>query len=247
MNRRICAGCTAAAVSLLGLSSCGLFSGEEPGPARVDDLVGWIERVHVESERSRETVHNAAGALRAITAQDFKGDAVASYKEFVRLIEQSERQATQLRSNIGPMKEAAGPLFERWNAELLSFTSTGLRQRSQSRLEITRGKFQALVAAAEPAQAAYDAFNLGLRDIALFLSHDFNPHAMSAIQDDVRSLTNMAAELDSRFSSTLTAASEYVQAAALPAATAGPPVATPPGGSQFVGPPSPSSQTRNQR
>src|SRR5262249_6264441 len=136
------------------------------------------------------------------------------------------KSARDLRSSVEPMKAAAGPVFEKWNTDLLSFTSPGMRQRSQARLEETRDRYQAIVVAVEPAESSLDTFNLGLRDIALFLGHDFNSQSVFAIQDDVRTLTDMAAELDTRLGNSLTAAQAYVQSSSLPVAA---PDATPPG------------------
>jgi len=212
---------------LLGTASCGLFSEEAARPSKVNDLVSWIERVHVESELSREKVHAAAGALRAIARQDFQSDALSAFKEFSRVIDQSERQAMKLRSTIEPMKAAASPVFEQWSNDLVSFTSSGMRQRSQARLDTTRAKYQSIVAAVEPAQSTLDSFNLGLRDIALFLGNDFNATSVTAIQDDALALAKLAADVDGRLEQSLIAAEEYVQSSALPTAT--PLGATPPG------------------
>jgi hypothetical protein len=198
-----------------------LFSEEKQGPASVDDLVGWVERVHVESELARDKVHAAIGALQAIARQDLKSDAVTAFQEFEKTIAECEKSARDLRSCVEPMQEAAGPVFEKWNRDLLSFTSPGLRQRSQARLEETRDRYQSIVVAVEPAQSALDTFNLGLRDIALFLGHDFNSQSVFAIQDDVRTLTDMAAELDTRLGNSLSASAAYVQSAALPVAAPG--------------------------
>jgi hypothetical protein len=91
-----------------------------------------------------------------------------------------------------------------------------MRLRSEVRLAATRDRYQAIIAVVDPAQSAYDAFNRGLRDHALFLGHDFNTASVSAIRGDAGSMTMLAAELDERFQKTQQAARNYVQSSALP-------------------------------
>jgi hypothetical protein len=198
-----------------GLLSCA-SSSPSSGLARVDDLVGWIERVHVESELARQRSHEAIDALRAIVSPAFSGNAIASYTEFTQKLRASEDQASQLHASVTAMKSAAEPVFERWSGDLLAFTNAQLRQRSQQRLEETRARYRNILATIEPALISYETFNIGLRDVSLFLGNDFNAAAIADIADDVRTLTASVGELDGRFDKSLEAARAYLATAALP-------------------------------
>lgn len=217
MNKRHFAT-SLALLPLLGTTGCSVFSGADTGLAGVDDLLGWIERVHVESEMSKERAHAAIDALRTIAATNFAGDPVAAYAELTQTIDHSLTQANALRSAVQSMKNTAEPVFERWSSDLLSFTSAQMRQRSQTRLENTRSRYRSILAAVEPAVTSYDAFNNGLRDMQLFLGNDFNRQSVDEIRDDVRGLTNLTGELDRRFDQSLLAAQDYIDSASLPAA-----------------------------
>ena len=83
-------------------------------------------------------------------------------------------------------------------------------------MHATRGRYDAIVAAVEPAQVSLDAFNKGLRDHALFLSNDFNPASLAALKDDVKNLSNLASSLDKQFDECLLATRAYIETAALP-------------------------------
>jgi len=215
MNRRIDASRLAALLLLTGLAGCGIFSEKRSGPAQAGDLVGSIERVYVESEVSKDKILEAIATLEAIASSEFRRDAVAAHAALLQAIEHSEKQAKKLRENVEPMKDAAGPFFKQWSSDLDAFASKELRNRSEARLEATRERYAAVVAAVDPMQAAYDEFNKGLRDHALFLSHDFNPAAIAAIQGDVERLSSQAKELDAKLGACLDAARAYVDASAL--------------------------------
>ena len=217
MNRRTLAKSFAVVLPLTAFAACGIFSAGSGGLARVNALVGWVERVHVESELSKERVRTAIDSLHAVVARDFEGDVVEAYVELVEAIEHSRRQAAKLRTSIASMKRSAEPVFERWSVDLEKFTSMQMRQRSRVRLADTRRRYDAIVDAADPAQTVYDEVNLILRDHALYLHHDLNPASVSEIGEDIRAVTSLAVELESRLDACLDAAQTYIESAALPA------------------------------
>ena len=97
-----------------------------------------------------------------------------------------------------------------------------MRRRSQARLEDTRKRYSTILAAAEPAQWEYDALNLGLQDLAVFMGHDLNSSSLAAISEEVQMLADQYVELDKRFVEVMSTAGEYVQSAALPGQFEGP-------------------------
>jgi Protein of unknown function (DUF2959) len=205
------------AISLLvaTLGSC-TFLKMSDRPARVSDLVGWVELVHVESELAQKKMREAVSSLSDLAASNYEGPPVEAYKRFVTALEESQAQAEKLRGAIGPMKASGQPVFDQWTKDLEQFSSASMRDRSQKRMARTQDQFRVVVAAADPAQTTFDAFNRTLRDHALFLGHDFNPSSVQMIQDDVRQLATLAKELDGRLVYCLKAAQEYVNSYALP-------------------------------
>jgi hypothetical protein len=92
----------------------------------------------------------------------------------VRAVEASPDQAKALQKSVRPLRKTGESMLARWTENLESFGNISMRQRSQERLEETRRRYDAILAAAVAAQLAYDAFNGDLSDHALFLEHDFN-------------------------------------------------------------------------
>ncbi|MCB9868804.1 MAG: DUF2959 family protein [Planctomycetes bacterium] len=206
----------AAALALSFLTSCQMFGSGDTGPGKVNDLVGWIERVYVDSELARQEVRSALGQLQAIVGKEFTGDPVPAFQSFVEAIKRSEDQAKKLTSAVGPMKRTADPVFKRWATDLESFHSVELRQRSQERLLDTRRRYDAIVTAVDPMQVSLEKFNKSLRDHSLFLGHDFNAGSVAAIRNDVQTLSLLAKDLDAQLEASMRAAKAYVDSAALP-------------------------------
>jgi len=231
VNRHTIASSITAVLPLMSLSGC-IFGGDDDDATinKVDDLVSRIERVHVETEVSKDVVRETVAALENLSSNDFGGNAANSYLEFMASIKRSEKQAARLRSTVAPMKDASEPVFEQWAQDLAGFSSPRMRHLSEQRLATTRERYNSIVAAVDPAQSAFEVFNQGLRDIALFLGHDFNPVAVAEIEQDIHAVANLASELDGRFDTCLMAARTYLDSSAMPAAPGAGPGAMPPQG-----------------
>ena len=202
--------------ALIGAPACQNTSKGSVGLKRVDDLVSRIEAVHVEVELSRASMHQALDALKVIAVPDYQGDIMLAFARYVEAVEESEKQAKALRSAVVPMRRAAEPFFAQWENNMDDFASPTMRERSRDRQLAARARYDSIVESLEPVQTTYDVFNLTLRDIALFLEHDFNAGSILGITGEVRSLENMADELDGRMDTCLDAARAYVQNNSLP-------------------------------
>jgi len=202
----------ACCVGLAGLVAC---SSAPVGPARAADVVSHVERIETASETAKDRVQVAMDRLKAMLAIEQRVEAMPAYEEFVAAIDASEQTASEFRAGIDAMREAAAPLFEQWTADLEVFTNPGMRRLSQDRLMRTRERFDAIGADADPAQSAYDEFNRGLRDHALFFYHDWNRASVSAIEQETNALVKHAAKLQTRLEGCRVAARAYVDSSAL--------------------------------
>lgn len=200
---------------LLGLSACASTSEQSASVRGVDDLLASIERVQVDVTVAKEKAHGALRALTQLVAPGFTGDAAKAYAGVRAEIEESEKQTQALHRSLTPMSDAAESVFQRWASDLEAFGNTRMRQRSQTRLDETRARYQALRTSSQSALLSFDSFNADLRDQALFLGSDLNASAIAAILPDVRELHKQATELDARADLCASAARAYVESAAL--------------------------------
>jgi len=201
---------------MLGLSSCAGVTEKGEGPMKVNDLISRIERVYVESELAQQKASAAIGTLENIVASDFGGDPVQSFSDFVAKLDISEKQTTRLGEALDPMKDAAEPIFERWNEDVEKIASDSLRRRSAARLEKTRGRFEAMTRSVDPAMEALTKLNQGMRDLALFLGNDLNHSSLVEVRADVRELGTLAQKIEDNVADYLVAAKDYMDRSALP-------------------------------
>jgi hypothetical protein len=231
-------------VIALTASGCGLFSSKAAtSVAKVDVMQSSIEKVHVESELAQQRVRDSADLLTTLVTGNYQGQPADVYVRLVAALEASEKQADKMRDAIDKMKQSATPVFENWQNDLLRITNLDLRRRSEERLDQTRERFDELVSASRAAETGVDAFNQGARDITLFLGSDFNPAAISAIEDDARSVDNLSVDVDQRLRRTQTAAQEYMAASGVPLENADA-LATPPAPSAGGAPAQPAPRTQ---
>lgn len=202
----------------LAAAACATSSSPQRAPEQVDALVSWIERVHLEADRSKVALADSFERLNTLAAGKFgKEPAVAAYARFVQAIDAAEQQSRRFAEAVGPMQEAARPVFEQWQTDVATIGTERLRQRSEMRLAVARERYEAIVAAAVPAQQQLGAYVKTLRDHATFLAHDLNPGALDAIQEDVKDVAKVARTLDRGLDDCLVAARSYVEQSALPA------------------------------
>jgi hypothetical protein len=171
---------------------------QESGLEQVDELLSDVESVRAESALAKERAQAALECLRELIVPDFKGDAAATHARFVAAVEQSEEQADALQESVRPLRRTGEAVFTRWAEDLESFGNLAMRQRSQERLEETRRRYDAILAAAVSAQLAYDAYNGDLSDHALFLEHDFNATSVALVSQELDGLRSRGRELAKR-------------------------------------------------
>ena len=220
-NRLRLAPWIAALAASLALPACE-SSGRGDGLVQVNDFMTMVERVHTDAELAAQKVHEASEQFSTILAFNFDEPPVAAYNRFGAAVDAETQQLKQFRTSIDAMKRAAEPVFKKWAADLETFDSFEMRTRSQNRLMETRKRYEAILAAAQPAEQAYSTFDKKMRDYATFLSHDFNEAAVAMLRGDEGGVKDGAVALNGHFDACQLAAREYVQASAMPSAPAQP-------------------------
>ena len=199
-----------------GLCGCGVLSSETKSSlGEVDELLARVESVQVESTVSKERSHAALAILESLVHPQFGGDPAKTFEGFQSAIEASEQEAQRLGESVGPLKDSAERVFQRWTHDLEAIGNTRLRAQSHVRLEETRARYEAVLSSVTTALVTYDAFNADLRDHALFLGHDFNAAAVGAVRNEVLALAERKRDLDQRLEACDGAARRYVEATAL--------------------------------
>ncbi len=204
---------------LLLLAACATSGGLQQGPVDVEAMNTWVEKVHIESARAREAIGESLQRLNTLAAGKFDRDpATIVYARFVQAIDVADQATRHFRGSVGPMQQAALPIFEQWEKNLTTIGNERLRQRGQMRCAVAKERYEAIAKVAVPAQDGFEQYVKGLRDLATFLAHDLNAAAIDDIQDEVKLVQRQAHGLDRDMQSCAEAARAYVEQATLPSA-----------------------------
>lgn len=211
-------GLTSTTVSFVLLfAACASGPSQDDAPEQVEEMVSWIERVHVEADRARIAIGESFERLNTLAAGKFgKEPAAMAYAKFVQSIDAADQQAKRFRDVVGPMQDSARPVFDRWQKSIATIVSDRLRQRSELRYAVAKERYDAIATVAVPAQEQFQGYVKALRDHAAFLANDLNAGAIDDIQDEVKLVARTARELDRSMESCLAAARAYVEQSALP-------------------------------
>ncbi len=180
---------------------------------RVDDLVARVEGVHTEAELGKRTLYAAFLALRPVLTPT-EGEQREQYAAFLTALAASEAQSAALEGRLAPLEQSARRVFARWESDLRAFESDALRDRSRERLLAARSEYEAVARSAKHAQTQHAALNASLRDVSLFLAHDFNPAAIELLREDTIELRERAQGVGREYDRCMAATETYVASAA---------------------------------
>jgi len=195
-----------------GLGACATTS-QSASIVRVDDLVTRIEAVHLEAELAKETVYTMLLALRPVIVPT-QGDPRAQFDTFLGALDASEQRAEKFERMLAPMEQSARQVFSRWEQDLRAIESDSMRELSRTRMQDTRVLYDNVLRTTKSSDKRLRELNCGLRDLALFLGHDFNAGSIASIEGEAYSLRDLAKQLGQDLDRCMQAAEAYVNRAA---------------------------------
>lgn len=155
---------------------------ERLGVHKRDILVDRVEEARETQEDTKEQFKDALESILAAT--DYKGsDLKDIYDRLSAQLARSEAQADEVRDSISAIEEVAEDLFSEWEIELDQYINAELKSTSQKRFWATRKKYDALMDALRKTEAKIDPILSVFRDQVLFLKHNLNARAVSALED----------------------------------------------------------------
>lgn len=153
-----------------------------------------VEETKDSQKKSGEAVQDALTQLKAMTG--FKGgDAEKQYNKYNDAYTKAEKRALELKANIKQVQNIANDLFEEWEKEIEQISTPDLKEKSRTSLNSTKSKYANLEVSLKKSEAKLDPVLKKLKDHVLFLKHNLNAKAFSAltietvkIQKDIDSL-----------------------------------------------------------
>ncbi len=112
----------------------------------------------------------------------------AAYERLDSEFKRSEARAQEVRGRIAAIDDVAQALFREWHEELGQYTNATLRGQSERQLNATKSRYASLMRVMEQAAARMDPVLNAFRDQVLFLKHNLNAQAISALSSTTQDL-----------------------------------------------------------
>lgn len=183
-------------LSLLFLSCALLFAGcsgvyydamEKVGIPKRKILVDRVEAARGAQQEAKEQFASALEQFLAVSKVPAT-ELQATYEKLNAEFKRSESRAKDVRDRISAIDSVAQALFAEWNTELTQYTNPTLRAQSERQLKATQNRYAALMRVMEQAAARMDPVIGAFRDQVLFLKHNLNAQAISALSGTTRNL-----------------------------------------------------------
>ena len=176
--------------ALLGLAGCQsayYAAMEKVGVHKRDILVDRVEEARDSQQEAKEQFQSALERYRSVV-QVKGGELEARYEALNKEYLASESSAKEVRERIEAVEDVAEALFEEWEGELKLYSNASLRKASAAELKRTRAQYKTLLERMRAAERRIEPVLSVLRDQVLFLKHNLNARAISALQGEYRSL-----------------------------------------------------------
>jgi hypothetical protein len=169
---------------LCGCSSMYYGTMEKMGVHKRDIMV---DRVKAARDTQNETKAQFISAMEQFkSVVNFKGgDLEKEYNKLNAVLQKSEAGAAAVRSRIDSVEDVSDALFDEWKSEIKQYASDSLRKSSQQKYDLTRRKYQDMIAAMKKAESKLEPALVPLRDQVLFLKHNLNARAIAGLSDEL--------------------------------------------------------------
>ena len=145
-------------------------------------------------EDARDAQADAADEFRdALT--EFKavvevrgGDLEKRYNTLNKAYERSQASADNIGSRIDRVVGATNRLLEEWREELGAYNDASLRARAETQFDETRVQAERLIATMRASEASMTPVLNAFRDQVLYLKHNLNLAAISALEGEAQTI-----------------------------------------------------------
>jgi len=174
-------------MALSGCQSAYYSAMESVGVHKRDILVDRVEETKESQQESQEEFQSALDRLTTLINFD-GGELEEAYTQLNNDYESSLAAANDVTSNINKVEDVAEALFEEWADELEQYKSASLKRESSKKLNSTKRQFDQLLRSMRSAESKMEPVLSSLHDNVLYLKHNLNAQAVTAIKGEFTNL-----------------------------------------------------------
>jgi hypothetical protein len=174
-------------VALSGCQSAYYSAMEKVGIHKRDILIDRVEETKDSQQESQQEFQSALERLTTLINYQ-GGELQAAYEQLNDDYESSLAAANEVSANINKVEEVAEALFAEWSDELEQYKSATLKRASSKKLNATQRQFNQLLRSMRSAESKMEPVLSSLNDNVLYLKHNLNAQAVSAIKGEFTNL-----------------------------------------------------------
>ncbi|MEJ6474909.1 DUF2959 domain-containing protein [Pseudoalteromonas piscicida] len=174
-------------IMLTGCQSAYYATMEKFGVHKREILVDRVEETKESQEESQKEFQSALERLTTLINFD-GGELQEAYDLLNDDYQSSLAAATEVSSNIDKVEDVANALFDEWQDELEQYSSAKLKRESARQLSQTQRQFERLLRSMRGSEAKMQPVLDSLQDNVLYLKHNLNAQAISAIKGEFTGL-----------------------------------------------------------
>ena len=196
------------------LSACSTAyynSMEKFGVYKRDILVDRVEDARDAQEDTKEQFNSALEQFGSVVNYD-GGSLEKVYKRLQSEYDDSVAAAEDLNERIDAIEKVAEDLFEEWQDELNDYSNAKMRRDSAQQLRQTRREYNQLIRAMRRAEDKIPPVLAVFQDQVLYLKHNLNARAISALQDEYISIKTDVAALVAEMERSIDEANVFIEA-----------------------------------
>lgn len=172
---------------LSGCQSAYYSAMEKVGVHKRDILIDRVEETKDSQQESQQEFQSALERLTTLINFD-GGELQDAYNQLNDDYESSLQAANDVSTNINKVEDVADALFEEWRDELEQYKSASLKRESNKKLQTTERQFSQLLRSMRSAESKMEPVLSSLKDNVLYLKHNLNAQAVSAIKGEFTNL-----------------------------------------------------------
>ena len=175
------------ALLLTGCQTAYYSAMEKVGVHKRDILVDRVEEAKESQKASQQEFQSALERLSLLINFD-GGELQTVYEELNDDYESSLKAAEDVSNRINKVEDVAEALFDEWNEELAQYSNANLKRESEKKLNQTKRQFDKLLRSMRTSEKKMAPVLSALQDNVLYLKHNLNAQAISAIKGEFNNL-----------------------------------------------------------
>ncbi|TDP32109.1 hypothetical protein DEU29_11149 [Idiomarina aquatica] len=176
-----------AVLLLTGCQTAYYSTMEKLGIEKRDILVDRVDEAKDSQGEAQEEFRSALERLDTMLNID-GGELEEQYNALNDDYEASKSAAERVRERIDAVDNVAQDLFDEWSEELEQYSNDSMRRQSERQLRETERRYADLIRTMERAASKMDPVLAKLQDNVLYLKHNLNAQAISAIRGEFDNL-----------------------------------------------------------